>query len=255
MADISKINVNNTEYNIKDSTARSDLSNKMDNANPTGTGSLSLNRMSETTKGDYSVAVGQNCTANGSRALAEGEETIASGRASHAENYATQAKGNRSHADGDHTIANTLAQHVFGAYNVADSNTPTARGGYVEIVGNGTSDNARSNARTLDWSGNEVLAGGLTINGNEAVKAIKTTTVSGSTDASGNIATSLSPSSAFILSAYKTRATGSANTDAVLVNILPMLGGSVFILHLSRLDGTAYASKSDIELVVAYIDI
>ena len=89
---------------------------KMDSANPTGTGSLSLNRMSGTTKGDYSVAVGQNCTANGSRALAEGEETIASGRASHAENYATQAKGNRSHADGDHTIANALAQHVFGAY-------------------------------------------------------------------------------------------------------------------------------------------
>lgn len=142
---------------------------KMDSANPTGTGSLSLNRMSGTTKGDYSVAVGQNCTANGSRALAEGEETIASGRASHAENYATQAKGNRSHADGDHTIANALAQHVFGAYNVADSNTPTARGGYVEIVGNGTSDNARSNARTLDWSGNEVLAGDLTIKGKISV--------------------------------------------------------------------------------------
>ena len=30
-------------------------------------------------------------------------------------------------------------------------------------MGNGTSDNARSNARTLDWNGNEVLAGKLTV--------------------------------------------------------------------------------------------
>lgn len=34
---------------------------------------------------------------------------------------------------------------------------------YAEICGNGTADNARSNARTLDWSGNEALAGSLTL--------------------------------------------------------------------------------------------
>jgi hypothetical protein len=33
----------------------------------------------------------------------------------------------------------------------------------VEIVGKGTSSSARSNARTLDWNGNEVLAGKLTV--------------------------------------------------------------------------------------------
>ena len=50
-------------------------------------------------------------------------------------------------------------------YNVADTNASnsTERGNYIEIVGNGTANNARSNARTLDWDGNEVLAGKLTV--------------------------------------------------------------------------------------------
>lgn len=39
----------------------------------------------------------------------------------------------------------------------------TEKGTYVEIVGNGTNNNNRSNARTLDWSGNESLAGSLTL--------------------------------------------------------------------------------------------
>jgi hypothetical protein len=50
-------------------------------------------------------------------------------------------------------------------YNTLDPSSETVdnKGNYVEIVGNGTADNARSNARTLDWSGNEVLAGKLTL--------------------------------------------------------------------------------------------
>ena len=52
-------------------------------------------------------------------------------------------------------------------YNKLDSPTEpyTDKGTYVEIVGNGIGNGARSNARTLDWDGNEVLAGGLTANG------------------------------------------------------------------------------------------
>jgi hypothetical protein len=64
------------------------------------------------------------------------------------------------------TIAQRQSQHVFGEYNIADTmGTIVTRGNYVEIVGNGTS-NARSNARTLDWNGNEVLAGKLTVGAN-----------------------------------------------------------------------------------------
>ena len=37
---------------------------------------------------------------------------------------------------------------------------------YIEIVGNGTTSDARSNARTLDWQGNERLRGNLYVNCN-----------------------------------------------------------------------------------------
>ena len=57
-----------------------------------------------------------------------------------------------SHAEGNRTIANHKNQHVFGEFNEADPNTGAVgvRGNYVEIVGNGTAEDARSNARTLD---------------------------------------------------------------------------------------------------------
>ncbi len=70
------------------------------------------------------------------------------------------ASGQYSHGEGWWTIANHRSQHVFGEYNIADDSGAIVsnRGNYVEIVGNGT-ENARSNARTLDWNGNEVISG------------------------------------------------------------------------------------------------
>ena len=72
---------------------------------------------------------------------------------------------------GERNVANHRSQFVFGEYNTPDpsSAADTARGNYVEIVGNGTADNARSNARTLDWNGNERLAGTLYVNGTNEV--------------------------------------------------------------------------------------
>jgi len=104
-------------------------------------------------------------TASGEHSHAEGYETTASGFASHSEGWGSTVSGNYSHGEGDHTIAQRKLQHVFGAYNIADTEGSSAsyKGTYVEIVGNGTADNARSNARTLDWSGNEILKGKLTI--------------------------------------------------------------------------------------------
>lgn len=58
------------------------------------------------------------------------------------------------------TSAQRKSQHAAGEYNILDnSGSATTRGDYVHIVGNGTSDNARSNAYTLDWSGNGWFAG------------------------------------------------------------------------------------------------
>ena len=61
------------------------VATKMDKANPTGTGSFSLNRASGTTVGANSVAIGNNTTASSNNTLAEGDRTTASGAASHAE--------------------------------------------------------------------------------------------------------------------------------------------------------------------------
>ncbi len=110
-------------------------------------------------------AEGVSTVASGYESHAEGDRTTASGADSHAEGSQTIASGGRSHAEGNHTIAQRLSQHVFGEYNIADTTGASVgdRGSYVEIVGKGTSDSARSNARTLDWSGNEVLAGKLTV--------------------------------------------------------------------------------------------
>lgn len=240
MADISKIVVpSGDEYDIKDSTSRSGLADKMDKANPTGTGSFSLNRKANTTIGGSSFAEGYNTTASGlgshaegqnttasgrnahaegfnttasgdyshaegfntaasnftshaegqgttasgytshaegggttasySYSHAEGQNTIANGEVSHAEGYSTTASGKYSHAEGSSTVANHKSQHVFGEWNVLDNSSTeaTKRGNYVEIVGNGTGTGStvRSNARTLDWSGNEVLSGTIEATG------------------------------------------------------------------------------------------
>ncbi|MBO7696746.1 MAG: hypothetical protein J6T10_29315 [Methanobrevibacter sp.] len=117
-----------------------------------------------TASGSCSHAEGYDTLANGFYSHAEGTNTTASGSGSHAESAYTEASGNYAHAEGYHTIANHKSQHVFGEYNIDDNNdaAASARGTYVEIVGKGTA-NARSNARTLDWDGNEVLAGKLTV--------------------------------------------------------------------------------------------
>ena len=54
-------------------------SNKMDKNNPTGTGSLSLNRKANTTIGDRSIAIGSDTTASGANSFASGGATVASG--------------------------------------------------------------------------------------------------------------------------------------------------------------------------------
>lgn len=107
-------------------------------------------RRSGNTIGDYSVV--------------EGVYGTASAMGSHAEGLFTISSGDYSHVEGQYTTAQRRSQHVFGEYNILDTggSSTSSKGTYIEIVGNGTSQNALSNARTLDWSGNEVLAGTLT---------------------------------------------------------------------------------------------
>lgn len=102
------------------------------------------------TIGDYAFAVGNHTKASGDYSHAEGYWTIASGDwGSHAEGSGTIASGQKTHAEGEYTTAASNYQHVQGRYNIVDSNST-----YLDIIGNGTADNARSNAATVDWSGN-----------------------------------------------------------------------------------------------------
>ena len=87
---------------------------KMDKTNPTGTGSLSLNRKASTTVGSHSVAEGYNTEASGKYSHAEGAETIASAQAAHAEGTNTTASNNHSHAEGIYTTASGFASHAEG---------------------------------------------------------------------------------------------------------------------------------------------
>ena len=138
---------------------------------------------SNTASANYTAAFGYNNTVSGQRGFAEGYNNTISGGwgghvegggntvtadGGHAEGSGNIVHGYYAHAEGNSNQALAKAQHVFGEYNIADSDLGYWRGTYVEIVGNGTADDARSNARTLDWSGNEWLAGGLTI-GNTAI--------------------------------------------------------------------------------------
>lgn len=138
---------------------------KLNVRNGGGTDSLAQGTLN-IAEGDYAHAEGYGCSARGAVAHAEGFQTSAAKGYSHAEGGNTLADGQGSHAEGYNTTATHKSQHVFGEYNVLDPSAAAAteRGTYVEIVGNGTSssDVGRSNARTLDWNGNETIAGQMT---------------------------------------------------------------------------------------------
>ena len=139
--------------------------------------------------GDSSHAEGAVTSASGGNSHAEGAMTHANAAQSHAEGYGTNANGRASHTEGLSTTASHRSQHVSGEYNVADSSTnaATERGNYAEIIGNGTGSSAKSNARTLDWDGNERLMGDLYVgcdadsSGGESLTGI----VSGAIDSVG----------------------------------------------------------------------
>ena len=115
---------------------------------------------STTASGRYSHAEGYFTIASGEASHAEGYFTIASGEASHAEGYFTIASGEASHAEGGGTIASSECQHVQGKFNIEDTTNT-----YAHIVGNGETDDARSNAHTLDWNGNAWFAGNVSVDG------------------------------------------------------------------------------------------
>lgn len=112
-----------------------------------------------TANAPYSHAEGSNTVASNPSCHAEGTGCVASGQSSHAEGYYTIARGEHSHASGSHTIAG-MEVFALGRYNKKAEDVAL-------VVGNGWGNDSheyRSDALTLDYSGNLKLAGNLTAN-------------------------------------------------------------------------------------------
>lgn len=159
-------------------------------------------RRSGSNIGARSFSEGDRNTASGANSHAEGRFTIASGANSHAEGVSSEASGLYSHAEGNtsHAVgyaahaegwtchANGTASHAGGYGTKADGEYQTVIGRTnatdttsALIIGNGVSEMGRSNALTVDWSGNVAAAGGLTLGG----KAVSAWVVETGTDSNG----------------------------------------------------------------------
>lgn len=179
-----------------------DLNLKADKASPEFTGSISMQRDTTTTNpdtgvpyevGSNSISEGYKNIASGRSSYAQGVRMVALGDYQHVfgsynvANVIPYWRANTEYDVGDKvryykTIGEPPYETQVEAFFVCTNPNQDAvftpanwnempsshiyNSDYVEIVGNGTAEQRRSNARTLDWEGNEWLAGGLTVNQN-----------------------------------------------------------------------------------------
>ena len=165
--------------------------------------------------GQMAVAFGQRTEASGNMSFVTGNTSSASGNSAFAAGQHAEAKAAMSAALGNYTKANGRACLVAGQYNVEDTNeVDTSHGSgarkYILIVGNGTADNARSNAMTVDWDGNGVFAGKLTVgtapvnNMDVATKKYVDDNSGGGGGGSDTVVVSASMNSSLVITADKT---------------------------------------------------
>ena len=161
--------------------------------------------------GNYSVASGYASVASGYASVASGYYSVASGYYSVASGYSSVASGNYSVASGYSSVASGIYSVASGAYSVASGNFSVASGyssvasgdfsvvlarngetmssyqtivgkfnakvAGLFIIGNGTSDTARSNAFVVDDSGNvtaKYFSGYANAIGGEGIKVYAT---------------------------------------------------------------------------------
>lgn len=153
------------QYGGTGSTTAADARNNLDamaKTNPTGTGSFSLNRLANTTIGDYSFTEGASNTASGQSSHAGGQRTEASGLCSYAEGELTEASGRSAHAEGHSSVASGDFSHAEGSstaegdYSHAEGSSTTASGDYSHAEGG-------TNVATGEYShveGRDSIAGG-----------------------------------------------------------------------------------------------
>lgn len=220
--------------------------------------------------GEASHAEGQGTTASGagshaegggSRAVgisshAEGGSTQANGEASHSEGNLSIANGNASHAEGMGTIANGEASHAMGKYNIKDDNDK-----YAFIIGNGTSDDDRSNALTVDWNGNIKVSGDV-IATNEEGDEVSLTEISLLSGQDGKSAYEIAVENGFVgteeewLASLK-GADGTSITikdDLVSTDELPSSNQTIGDCYLINGNLWVYTNSSDEGAINGFID-
>lgn len=106
--------------------------------------------------GNWSHTEGQGCLSIGTRSHAEGWNTAACSVGSHTEGIGTISAWSTSVDPWDKAVN---AQHVEGSYNIIMPEK------YLHVVGNGATNDQRSNAHTLDkngvaWYSSKILVGG-----------------------------------------------------------------------------------------------
>lgn len=144
-----------------------------------------------TASGEGSCALGYSTNASGKIAYAEGNATVASGQMSHSQGRNTIANGYAQTALGKFNIASSFIGTTWVAgtsYSIgdivirnnagfqcitanSDSTWDSTKWTGIKktthqavIVGNGTDDNARSNAYALDWDGTAHFGGDVYVN-------------------------------------------------------------------------------------------
>lgn len=178
--------------------------------------------------GPNSYSEGNQTLASGNASHAEGFKSIATGAGSHAEGSNTIANAAYSHVEGKYNIEDSIQSWPTWTPNteyavgdkvkmlVVNSNNETSFSGYVckianndaefvtanwtrttfmnyvYIVGNGTADNARSNAYALDWDGNGYYMGDVYVGANAdstgGTKLVKDVQVAGTSVTSNGVA-------------------------------------------------------------------
>ena len=121
----------------------------------------------ETNLGAYSFAAGTNTIASGKNAAAFGSQTIASSTYAFSGGNQSEATGKISFAFGRQVIAPSYSEIAMGLFNT--TYTPNDSAAYdaadrLFVIGNGTSNNSRSDAMVVYKNGNTTLNGALTIN-------------------------------------------------------------------------------------------
>ncbi|MES2735660.1 MAG: hypothetical protein V4672_05040 [Verrucomicrobiota bacterium] len=107
--------------------------------------------------GEFSTALGNGASANGLRSFAAGQNSL--------------AQSERSIAIGAGSQAAYVGQITLGSFNVLETVTSViSPGDSLLVIGNGTADNARSNALVVKRNGNmEVKGTDLTVNGSKVL--------------------------------------------------------------------------------------